>query len=98
RLASGPRHSANRNESSVRLMVRPFMVMRRLVSSRHKRAVCMTGSAFVCYTRARGLIQLGEERTQRLRWIAAVVSGALDSTHRGPQQETTELESLRNRT
>jgi hypothetical protein len=49
-------------------------------------------------TRARALIQEGEERTQRLRWIAAVASAALDSVHHGTQQETTELESRRNRT
>jgi len=40
----------------------------------------------------------GPEREKRLRWFAAVVSGALDSAHGDPQQETTELESRRNRT
>jgi hypothetical protein len=32
-------------------------------------------------TRARALIQEGKERTQWLRWIAAVASAALDSAH-----------------
>ena len=78
-------------------MVRPFVVLRLLARSLHQRAATWVGRAFVCYTRARGLIQLGEERTRRLRWIAVVLSGTLDSAHRGPQQETTELEHLRNR-
>ena len=40
----------------------------------------------------------GRERRAWLRWLAWVVSAALDSAQHGPRQETTELESHRNRT
>lgn len=40
----------------------------------------------------------GKEQTKWLRWIAAVVSAALNSAHHGSKQETAELESSRNRT
>src|SRR5215831_13223451 len=39
----------------------------------------------------------GESGLSGPRWIAAVVSTALDSAHHGTQQETAELESRRNR-
>jgi hypothetical protein len=43
-------------------------------------------------------IPAGEERTTRLRWLAAVVSTALDFAHDGSKQETAQLDSRRNRT
>jgi hypothetical protein len=40
----------------------------------------------------------GEEREKLLAWLATVAAAALDSTRHGSKQETTELESHRNRT